>query len=126
MVRKNEKDKKADLDFEISFFERLLEKNPDFSRALMVLGNAYTERGDFKKGLEVDQRLSRMLNDDPIVYYNLACSYSLLGLIDEACVALKKALGLGYDDFEYIKKDPDLENLRKDEKFSFFLKEPGR
>jgi len=89
----------------------------------VALGNAYTERGDFKKGLEVDQRLSAILNDDPIVHYNLACSYSLLGLIDEAYVALKKAIWLGYDDLSHIKKDPDLENLRKDVRFDSLLKE---
>ena len=54
--------------------------------------------------------------------YNLACSYSLLGELDLAFSTLKKAIDLGYDDFGYLRIDPDLENLRKDERFQLILK----
>lgn len=126
MARKKEADKKIDLDFEISFYEKLLEKRPDFVQALMALGNGYTKRGDFKKGLEVDLRLSQLRKDDPLVHYNLACSYSLLGLIENAFSSLKAAVGLGYQDFDYMRRDPDLENLRKDERFQYIFKELKR
>lgn len=122
MPRKKEDKQKKDLDFEIDFFERLLKKKPDFILALTVLGGAYTQQGDYKKGLEVDLRLSSLRRDDPVVHYNLACSYSLLGELDRAFAALKKAIELGYDDFEHLKQDPDLENLKKDERFQLILK----
>lgn len=122
MPRKKEDKQKKDLDFEIDFFERLLKKKPDFILALTALGGAYTQRGDYKKGLEVDLRLSRLRRDDPTVRYNLACSYSLLGELDLAFSTLKKAIELGYEDFEHLKQDPDLENLKKDERFQLILK----
>ena len=122
MPRKKEEKKKKDLDFEIDFFEQLLKKKPDFIQALTALGNAYTQRGDYKKGLEVDLHLSRLRQDDSTVRYNLACSYSLLGELDLAFSTLKKAIDLGYDDFGYLRIDPDLENLRKDERFQLILK----
>ena len=50
---------------------------------------------------------------DPIVFYNLACSYSLVGNIDSALQAIKKSLILGYADFSHLLEDPDLSNLRK-------------
>lgn len=122
MARQKRKDKKIDLDFEISFYEGVLKKRPYFIQALSALGNAYTVRGDYEKGLEIDLVLSRLRGDDPVVQYNLACSYSLLGEIDDAFKTLKQAIMLGYDDFDYLRRDPDLENLRKDRRFEALFK----
>ena len=83
----------------------------------MCLGSAYTKKGFYREGLKVDLHLSKVRPKDPIVHYNLACSYSLLGDTTKALEALKKAIVLGYDDFSYLKKDKDLENLRKDKRF---------
>lgn len=123
MPRQKKKDKQADLNFEISFFEGVLKKRPDFTPALTALGDAYTKSGDFKKGLEIDLRLSELRQDDPVVQYNLACSYSLLGLIDDGFRVLKHAIALGYQDMNYLKSDPDLENLRKDTRFQKLFEE---
>jgi len=114
--RKNKKEE-LDIDFEINFFEGLLKDNPDYVPALLALGHAYTKKGEFKKGLDIDLRLTRLRRDEPLVHYNLACSYSLLGLLDEAFLAIKKAIDLGYEDIGYLLSDPDLENLRKDKRF---------
>ncbi|MBN2120577.1 MAG: tetratricopeptide repeat protein [Candidatus Omnitrophica bacterium] len=103
--------------FEIKFYERLVNNEPNFAEALSCLGEAYTRGGLFNEGLEVDLRLAKLKPDDPVVYYNLACSYSLLGRIDEAFSALKKSILLGYEDFSYILKDKDLENIRRDKRF---------
>ena len=122
MAREKRKDKKRDLDFEISFYEGVLKKRPDFFQALTAVGNAYTARGDYAEGLRIDLRLKRLRRDDPMVHYNLACSYSLLGKIDSAFKTLKTAIGLGYDDFNYLRRDPDLDNLRKDKRFETLFK----
>jgi len=102
------------LDFEIAFYEKLLKEKPDFAEALIPLGDAYTKRGYFEKGLEVDKKLTRLKPEDPIVWYNLTCSLSLLNRTEEALDAMKKALSLGYNDIEYLLSDSDLINLRKE------------
>ena len=51
--------------------------------------------------------------DNPLVFYNLACSYSLTDQFDRAALALEKALQLGYRDFAWLAKDPDLKKLRQ-------------
>jgi hypothetical protein len=61
----------------------------------------------------VDEQLSRLEPRNPLVFYNLACSYSLIGEVDLAATALDKALALGYRDFKWLAKDPDLRTLRK-------------
>lgn len=103
-----------DLDFEISFYENLLKEHPDFADALIALGDAYTKRGRHKEGLRVDQRLAKLKPDDPTIRYNLACSHSLLKDARLCLEALKKAIHLGYRDFAFMEKDPDLEFIRKD------------
>ena len=109
------------LGFEIGFYERLIQEHPNFVDALMALGEAYTRRGWYEKGLAVDLKLTQLKADAPIVWYNLACSYSLLHRHDEGLQALRQALALGYDDFKYLEKDPDLVSLRRSTQFRRFL-----
>ncbi|MDD5070241.1 MAG: hypothetical protein PHV17_05875 [Candidatus Omnitrophica bacterium] len=107
--------------FEMRFYEGLLEGNPDFIQALSCLGDVYTERGFFSEGLAIDRKLVFLRPEDPIVRYNLACSFSLIGDLDQSLKELKKAILLGYDDFSYILEDQDLDNLRNDRRFPDFL-----
>ncbi|MGE5279983.1 MAG: TPR end-of-group domain-containing protein [Deltaproteobacteria bacterium] len=105
------------------FYEALLCRRPRYIDALIVLGEIYTRKGLFAKGLEVDRRLADLKPDNPIVHYNLACSLSLLGDITAALEAIKKAVRLGYNDFQYMNRDPDLRNLRRDERFGKFFRQ---
>lgn len=109
------------LDFEIVFYEKLLRAYPDFVDVLIPLGNAYTRRGLYEKGLEVDLKLTRLRGDDPLTWYNLACSYSLLKRVDESLGALRRSVELGYTDFHHLQKDPDLVNLRQFQPYRQFL-----
>jgi len=110
-----------DRDWEIRFFEGIVENSPSYVDALINLGNLYTTRGDFVKGLEVDRRLVVLRPDDQIVHYNLACSLSLVGDLEGAFHAVKKAVELGYTDYGYMLKDDDLANVRSDPRFCEFI-----
>ncbi len=109
------------LSFEIGFYEKLLRAYPDFVDVLIPLGNAYTRRGHHDKGLEIDLRLTKVRGDDPLTWYNLACSYSLLQRIDESLEALRHAFERGYTDLQYLQRDPDLVNVRHSEKYRQLL-----
>lgn len=115
--------KKEDVDFEIAFYEGILKDTPCFIEALTVLGDLYTRAGLWQKGLEVDLKLSHLRPDDALVFYNLACSYALLKQTRLALGALTRAIEFGYDDFEHLKNDTDLDNLLKDEHFVQHLKQ---
>ncbi len=101
------------LQFEISFYEKLLRAYPDFVDVLIPLGNAYTRSGNHDKGLEIDLRLTKVRGQDPLTWYNLACSYSLLKRVTESVEALRRSFELGYADLQYLQKDPDLTNLHR-------------
>jgi len=113
--------KKRKKDFEIKFYEGLLDKKPDFVQALISLGDAYTRKGFYQEGLEVDRKLVKLKPEDPVIRYNFACSLSLTGEIDLALRELRKAIVFGYDDIPYILQDPDLDNLRKHSQFRDFF-----
>ncbi|MFO1476481.1 MAG: hypothetical protein U1F98_07505 [Verrucomicrobiota bacterium] len=103
-----------DLDIRIEFLEGLVRRDEGYVDALQLLGDHYTERGKFEDGLRVDERLSALEPGNGLVFYNLACSYSLTGRMDRAAWALERALSLGYQDFKWLAKDPDLQGLRED------------
>lgn len=100
-------------DLEIKFYEQIISQRPNFVEVLISLGDAYTKKGFYEQGLEIDKRLSLLRPTDPTIHYNLACSLSLVGEPEQALRVLKKAVSFGYNEFSYILEDPDLENLRK-------------
>jgi tetratricopeptide (TPR) repeat protein len=106
-----------DLDIEIGFLEGVVGRDPKYVEALQVLGDNYTKRGRFTEGMQVDEKLSDLMPNDPTVLYNLACSYALTRRLEQAAAALVRALDRGYKDFKWLLKDPDLENLREHDLF---------
>ncbi len=102
-----------DLGIKIEFLEGLVQRDAGYVEALQLLGDHYTQRGQFEDSLKIDERLSRLEPGNPLVFYNLACSYSLTGHVPRAANALKRALSLGYRDFRWLARDPDLRTLRK-------------
>ena len=110
--RKLTRSEQRELDVKIQFMEGIVQRDPQYVDALQLLGDDYTQRGRFPEGLSVDERLASLEPQNSLVFYNLACSYSLTGQFDRAVAALEKALSLGYRDFAWLAKDPDLKKLR--------------
>ena len=71
-----------DLDTRIEFMEGIVRRDPNYVDALQLLGDDYTQRGRFPEGLSVDERLASLEPQNSLVFYNLACSYSLTGQFD--------------------------------------------
>ena len=113
--RKLSNREQRDLDIEIQFLEGVTRRDRRYVEALQLLGDDYTRRGRFEDGLNVDRRLARLCPSDPLVHYNLACSFSLTEEFRKAANALRKAIHYGYRDFDHLRKDSDLEPLRQNE-----------
>jgi tetratricopeptide (TPR) repeat protein len=111
--KKLSRDEQRELDIKIGFMEGVVKRDPAYIEALQILGDDYTRRGKFAAGLKVDEQLSQLRPDDPVVQYNLACSYSLTGNFNQAAAALEKAIEMGYRDFKWLNQDPDLADLRE-------------
>ena len=111
--KKMSREQFRDLDVKIQFMEGLVRRDGKFTDALQILGDHYTQRGSFEEGLSVDEKLARLEPENPLVFYNLACSYSLTDQMERAAAALGRAINFGYRDFKWLAKDPDLRKLRK-------------
>ena len=99
-------------EFDFEFFQRIVFRNPYHLDALRQLVEALVHRGDYGAALELDRRLVQIRPADTIARYNLACTLSLLGHVDEALAALDEAIGLGYGDVAHMEADGDLEAVR--------------
>lgn len=107
--------------FVTGFYEAALAGRPGDVALLAELADLYACAGLYERSLETDQKLVAAEPGNPVFRYNLACSHSVLGQVDRAFEALEKALELGYRAFDEMRKDPDLENLRKDRRWSRLL-----
>jgi predicted Zn-dependent protease len=102
------------LDFELGFFARILERSPNDVTLLRLQGELLTRKGLHAEALAIDRRLVALVPDDEVAHYNLACSLAQTGQVAEALEALGTALALGYADFGHLACDPDLDVLRRE------------
>ncbi|MFC1588241.1 hypothetical protein ACFL54_08020 [Planctomycetota bacterium] len=110
-------------EFEIGVSLEALRHNPKDIEAMTKLGLAYTTTGAYDKALAIDLQLVGLNPDDPIAYYNLACSYALLAEDRPALDALQMAIDKGYNDLDWIQKDLDLDPIRHLPEFRNILEE---
>ena len=106
---------------EMAFLESLARRCPQDVDLLKALGDLYTRTGCYEDGLKTDLELTRLCPREPLVWYNLACSYALLGRTDEALASLERSIVLGYRDARWIREDRDLDSLKKDQRFDALL-----
>ncbi len=105
------------LDFSLEFCGKILDRRPEHPHALEIAAFRLTELGFYTDALLLDQRLAGLRPGDPAVFYDLACSYALVGLPDAAIEALARAVRYGYRDARHMSVDDDLKSLRQDPRF---------
>ncbi len=112
----------SQLEFELDFLGRVLERDPLYGDALKVHANNLAAKGYYNRALQADLQIVRLRPDRPIGWYNLACSYALLGMVDRAFEALERSIRVGYHDFHHLRRDRDLKSLRRDPRFARLLR----
>lgn len=98
-------------------YQRVLDQDRDNFEATAQLGTIYFKLSDFEKSKLYLQKAMNLRPDDWRPYYNAACNYALMGESDRAIALLKQAVAKGFKDFEWMRKDPDLESIRNDPRF---------
>lgn len=115
--------KKEDYSFELQFYEALYRREKKDPRLIEILGHLYTREGRVDDGLKMDRRLVRLKPGDPLAHYNLACSLALKERKRDAVASLRTAIDLGYGDYQWMRKDPDLKGLHDYQAFLELLDE---
>ena len=105
---------KKQIEFDIAFLEDILADDPNHLETMKQLAELYTRNGQFRQGLKMDRRIVAVCPREAVAHYNLACSLSLMYLVDECFKRLNQAILLGYREFGHMALDPDLETARKD------------
>jgi hypothetical protein len=87
--------------------------------AVAYANRAVVHMQEQKYNLALDdlRTAEKLAPKDKMVQYNLAALYSLQNQRDRGLVALDRALEQGFDNYEALRRDPDLANLRRDPGF---------
>jgi Flp pilus assembly protein TadD len=65
----------------------------------------------------MDRKLVKLEPGNATAHYNLACSLALCSRKNDALRTLERAIELGYDDYAWMAKDPDLATLKQNQAF---------
>ena len=109
--------KSHDYDSAIKEFTLAIDKYPRYAFAYSYRAVAYIEQRKFKPAGEDLNKTLEINPNDAIAYYNLAAFYSLQNESDRALDSLDHALALGFKDYDFLLKDPDLKKVRRHPKF---------
>ena len=99
-------------------FKKAIELDPDRGQYYYYLGQLYIATIQYSKAQPVYEKAYIMgENKNNGLCYNLACIHSLEKRTYNALRFLEEALQNGFNDFEHIKKDADLDNIRNEDRF---------
>jgi len=98
----------------LEIYPRYLSQHPDdayrrmaFAVSLAVAGNREEAKQEGTQALELSA-------GDPIMMYYGACLYARLEEKRLAVESLKNAVSAGYENYEWIKRDPDFDSIRNE------------
>ena len=107
----------------INFYPDYLLRNPDDARAITFYGSMLLRSGNKEKAIEQMERAISLSPNDAVMIYNAACFYANIGDKDKAIEYLGKAVSYGYEFYDYIKRDPDLDSIRNEPGYLEIMKQ---
>ena len=106
---------------QVRLVDEHLELNPDDPRACILGSGAHAALRNEDLSVQFAQRAIAADPDDPMLLYNVACTYAQLGRPDEALAALEQAVDRGYGDKAWMEHDSDLESIRSTPRYKAVL-----
>jgi len=121
--RLNDKEKYTEsLNKGLKVYEKYLSQHPDDARAHMYLATDLVQIGKIEEAKSEAKKALELSPGDPLMLYNAACFYAQLGEKRLAVDSLKNAIAIGYAEFEWLKRDTDLESIRSEPEFVEMIK----
>ncbi|MGB6847316.1 MAG: protein kinase [Thermoanaerobaculia bacterium] len=105
----------------LELIKRHVEANPEDLRALCLGATAFVRDGQTEQGLEWARRALAVDSEEPLILYNVACVYSLSGMVEETIDLLEKAIKAGFGDTAWLDHDSDLDPVREHPRFQVLL-----
>ncbi len=101
--------------------ERHVDTVPEDVRARILLSNNYAAVGRPSEAAAQIEKAVAMRPNDANVLYNAACTYSIMRMKPEGLMMLAKATEVGFSDYEWVSRDPDLAALHDEAEFKAIL-----
>lgn len=94
-------------------FSNAISKSPGYAAAYSNRGVAYLQQRKFDLAEDDLKKAVELGPSDGKSHYNLACWYALQGQTGRGLASIDAALANGFSDYQSLRKDKDLVNLRK-------------
>jgi serine/threonine protein kinase/Flp pilus assembly protein TadD len=107
---------------EVKFFPEYLLRHPEDARARMFYALNLSSVGNVEEAKTEAAKAIELSPGDTVMFYNAACFYAQLGEKKLALETLNSAIVSGWQDFGWIKRDPDLESLRNEPEYIEMMK----
>lgn len=104
--------KLGDYSTALTEFQKALTIKPDFFEALDKMAILYVTTKNYDDAIRKYKKMTNLQPDNDTIYYNICCIYAKQENTDESVKFLKKAVDKGFDDWEYLKTDKDLEKIQ--------------
>jgi Flp pilus assembly protein TadD len=105
----------------INEFSQAIQKDPKYADAYSNRAVAYMQQKKFNKAQEDLKRALELNPNSASIHYNMASLYSLKGDVDLALDEINASLSRGFSDYDALRKDPDLDNVRRHPEFRKIL-----
>jgi serine/threonine protein kinase/Tfp pilus assembly protein PilF len=104
------------------FYQRYLEQNPDDGRARIFYATILISLGKLEEAKKETKMALELSPNDNVMMYNAVCKYAKIGDKALAIDTLKKIIASGFEHYAWIKRDPDLENIRNEHEYIELMK----
>ena len=98
----------------LAVYPGYLARHPDDAYRRMAYAVNLTYDGRHEEAKQEGEKALELSVGDPIMMYYGACLYSRLNETKKAVELIRNAVANGYGNFEWIKRDPDFENIRSE------------
>jgi tetratricopeptide (TPR) repeat protein len=107
----------------IQAFQKVIELNPEYTFAHCALAGYFRKLGMENEAQEhIEKALPKMTSEKE---YDRACFSAICGNTDEAIELLKIALEKKQTSLDWVRRDPDLDFIRDDQRFKALLSQNG-
>src|SRR5256714_6352470 len=97
----------------LKIVDEWLELHPDDARACVFAAVNHAALGNVEQAIALAQRARSIDPEDPMLLYNITCTYARLGKTEEALTILASAVDKGYGHKEWLEHDADLNSIRE-------------
>ena len=106
----------------LKVYERYLSQRPDDARGHMFYAIDLVQTGEKEEAKIQAAKALELSPNDPLMLYNASCFYSQMGEKKLAIEALKNSFAVGYANYDWLKRDSDLDPIRNEPDYIELMK----